>query len=137
MKVIIVDDSAILRERLTDLLSEIPNLRVIGEAETTTEAIAMIQDFKPDAVILDIRLTGGSGIDVLKTVKQGPNPPLVFILTHYPYPHYRKQCLTYGADYFFDKSVDMDRVVETFRNLAREKTDCCGGCVRERWEMRV
>jgi len=80
--------------------------------------IAVIEEIKPDAVVLDIRMPKGSGIDVLKYIQNGVQPkPLVIVLTNYPYPHYRKKCLALGADYFIDKSVDFEKVIDVLEAL--------------------
>ena len=70
MKVFIVDDSAEGRERLVAMLSAIKGIEIIGQAEDALEAIIRIRDCKPDALILDIRMAGMSGIDVLERVKK-------------------------------------------------------------------
>ena len=72
-------------------------------------------------VILDIRMPGGSGIDVLKRVKQGEVTPMVIILTNYPYPGYRQKCLQAGADFFLDKSTEFDQIPKLFEQLKRDK----------------
>jgi DNA-binding NarL/FixJ family response regulator len=117
MKVFIADDSAVLRERLIEMLSEIPEVEIMGHAQDVPEAIACIKDLNPDVVILDIRMPGGSGIDVLQDIKKEKQSPMVIVLTNYPYPQYRKKCLGLGADYFFDKSTEFDKVTELFKQL--------------------
>jgi len=91
MKVMIADDSAAVRERLAEMISEVPGAEVSGQAKDGQEAIRLIEEIKPDAVVLDIRMPKVSGIDVLKYIRNGVQPkPLVIVLTNYPYPHYRK-----------------------------------------------
>jgi len=68
-------------------------------------------------VILDIRMPGGSGIDVLEDIKKINAAPIVIILTNYPYPQYRKKCMAAGADYFFDKSSEFEKVTEVLKKL--------------------
>ncbi|MCB0173977.1 MAG: response regulator transcription factor, partial [Anaerolineae bacterium] len=93
----------------------------VGQAETVAEAVTAIQKLHPDVVILDIRMPGGSGIDVLKRVKQGEVTPMVIILTNYPYPGYRQKCLQAGADFFLDKSTEFDQIPKLFEQLKRDK----------------
>ena len=120
MKVLIVDDSKVVRERLITMFSELKGVEVIGQAENSAEAVEAIQKSKPEAVILDIRMPGGSGIDVLKRIKKEKPNLLVIMLTNYPYPQYRKKCMDAGADFFFDKSTEFEKVIEVFRNLAMD-----------------
>lgn len=114
MTVFVVEDSDIVRERLIDMLTNLKSIEVIGYAYDSDEAIASIRQYKPDAVILDIQLRNGNGIEVLEDIRKESQVPLLVILTNYPFPQYRKRCLKAGADFFFDKSTEFDRVVEVF-----------------------
>lgn len=118
MKVLIADDSEAVRERLSEMISDIPGAEISGQAKDGQEAIRLIEEIKPDAVVLDIRMPKGSGIDVLKYIRNGlQHKPLVIVLTNYPYPHYRKKCLAMGADYFIDKSADFEKVIDVLEAL--------------------
>jgi DNA-binding NarL/FixJ family response regulator len=123
MEVFIVDDSAIIRERLKNMLLEIPDVRIAGEAKAANEAIRSIKKLKPDAVILDLRMPGGNGIDVLKSIKSNNTTPVIIILTNYPYPQYKKKCMEAGADYFLDKSTDFEKVLEILKELIQKETE--------------
>jgi DNA-binding NarL/FixJ family response regulator len=118
VRVYIVDDSELLRQRLIDMVSEIQGVEVVGEAGDVSEAETSIRALKPDAVILDIRLPGGSGIDILRHVKREHEATIVIVLTSYPYPQYKKECLDAGADYFFQKAIEFGKVGEIFNHLA-------------------
>jgi len=119
VRVFIVDDSAIIRERLEMMLSELKGIEIIGQAKGSTEAEEAIPKLKPDVVILDIRMHGGNGIEVLKNIKKDKNSPLVIMLTNYPYPQYRKKCKDAGADFFLDKSTEFDKITEVLKKLTR------------------
>jgi DNA-binding NarL/FixJ family response regulator len=116
-KVFIVDDSAIVRERLITLLAEVPNVTIAGEAEMARDAIAGIQHQRPDIVVLDISMPGGSGIQVLETVKKSQPAPVVIMLTNFDHPQYRQRCMQLGADHFLDKSSNFERVIEIVRDF--------------------
>jgi DNA-binding NarL/FixJ family response regulator len=83
------------------------------------EAISGIRIIQPDVVILDIRMPGGNGIDVLQTIKQDEAAPMVIILTNYPYPGYRQKCMQAGADFFLDKSAEFDQIPGLFERFKR------------------
>jgi DNA-binding NarL/FixJ family response regulator len=119
VRVFIVDDSAIIRERLEMILSELKGIEIIGQAKGSAEAEEAIPKLKPDVVILDIRMHGGNGIEVLKNIKKDKNSPLVIMLTNYPYPQYRKKCKDAGADFFLDKSTEFDKIPEVLKKLTR------------------
>lgn len=118
MRIFIADDSSIIRGRLVDLLAELEEIEIIGQAENCLEATAAIRELEPDAVILDIRMPGGTGIDVLRSIKKKQSAPLVIVLTNYPYPQYQKKCMDAGADFFFDKSTQFDEVIKVLRALS-------------------
>ena len=71
--VLIVDDSELIRQRLIALLAESPEIRIVGEAGNSREALEAMRRIRPDTVILDIRMPGGSGIELLKQIK--PSSP--------------------------------------------------------------
>ena len=121
MKVLIVDDSKIVCNGLREMLINIADLVVVGEAHNAGEAVKAISELKPDVVILDIRLPGPSGIEVLKDIRDKKLPIRVIMLTNYPYPQYRKKCEELGADYFFDKVTEIEKVTEVIEQLVKNK----------------
>jgi DNA-binding NarL/FixJ family response regulator len=120
-RVLIVDDSPIVRERLLALLSDLPNVEVVGEADMAFDAIQAVRKLKPAAVILDISMPGGSGMQVLEAAKREPVPPLVIMFSNFSDEPYRTKCLALGADHFLDKSDDVDELLQLLRNLPRPK----------------
>jgi len=117
MNLIISDDSPVVRVRLSHILGELKNVNIVGEAEDVQKSIAIIEELKPDIVILDISMPGGSGLDVLKNIREKFLRTKVIILTNYSFPQYRKICMDSGADYFFDKSNEFDKVVDVLKEL--------------------
>ena len=122
IKVFIADDSLIVREHLVTMLEELAGIEIAGQAGNVAEAISAIRLLKPDAVILDILMPGGSGIKVLQNIKQDGVGPMVIILTNYPYPAFRQKCLQVGADFFLDKSTEFDQIPELFERLKWDKS---------------
>ena len=120
LRVFIADDSLIVREHLVIIIDELAEIEIVGQAGTVSEAISAIRALQPDVVILDIRMPGGSGIDVLQAVKQAEAAPIVIILTNYPYPAYRQKCLQAGADFFLDKSTEFDQISTLFAQFRRD-----------------
>lgn len=121
MKILIVDDSAALRERLAAMFSAIPGLEVVGQAADVPSASAAISELRPDIAVLDIEMSGGSGIDVLRDLKQAYPATVAIMLTNHPYPQYRQRCAELGADYFLCKSTDSKLLIEIGERLAKAK----------------
>ncbi|MGA8280818.1 MAG: response regulator transcription factor [Desulfobacterales bacterium] len=110
-RVLIVDDSKQVRERLISLMSEYSTIRIVGQAGNGEEAMDALDAQKPDTVILDIRLPGRNGIQLLREIKAAHPEIMVIMLTNYDFEQYRKQCLQMGADYFFNKTLEFEKVV--------------------------
>jgi DNA-binding NarL/FixJ family response regulator len=117
MKLLIVDDSVKLQQRLSAIISEITGIRDIEYAEDVPGAIEAVKEKKPDVVVLDFQIPGGSGIDVLKAVQMVNPRPVIIIFTNYPYPEFRKSCLAAGADYFLDKSFAYNELMCVLNKL--------------------
>lgn len=110
MRIFVADDSAMLRERMIRLLSELSGIEVVGQAQDALAAFDAICEAKPDIVTLDIDLIGGSGIDVLRKIKNKDRSTVVIMLTNNSSPPYRRTCMDAGADFFFDKSTDFEKL---------------------------
>ncbi|HZQ68203.1 MAG TPA: response regulator transcription factor [Terriglobales bacterium] len=110
MRVFIADDSRVVVERLADLLQEVPGAELVGQAGDVPETVLGIRKMKPDALILDLQMPGGSGLDVLRAIRTDYPHLQVLICTNYPYPQYRQECLTAGADFFLDKSTEFEKI---------------------------
>lgn len=117
MNVLVADDSALVRERLRTMLAEVPGVRLIGETANVEETIRALQAVRPDVTILDIKMPGGSGIEVLRHAKQTGVSPVVIMLTSFATPEYRAVCLEAGADFFLDKSSEFLAVADVLKNL--------------------
>jgi DNA-binding NarL/FixJ family response regulator len=115
--VYLVEDSAPIRALVAEMLAQLPDVRVAGEAAEVDQAIAGIRATQPDAVVLDLHLRGGTGIDVLRAL-HAEAPQIVFIvLTNHPTPQHRRLCLALGARHFLDKSNEFTRVNEIVAGL--------------------
>ncbi|HXG47496.1 MAG TPA: response regulator transcription factor [Methylomirabilota bacterium] len=113
--VFIVDDSPVVRERLAHLISDLPDTEIIGQSDIAFEAINSIRRTKPSVVVLDISMPGGSGIYVLESIKRERPAPTVIMLTNFAHDQYRQKCFQMGADYFFDKSTEFEKVIDVLR----------------------
>lgn len=120
MKLLIADDAAFLRQRLSRLITESTGIENIIYAEDVPAAIKTIETEKPDVVVLDIQMPGGSGIDVLKKVQKEDQKPVFIVFTNYPYPRFRKSCMAAGADFFLDKSFDHNELLSILKKLKEE-----------------
>ena len=118
MQVFLVEDSAPVRERLTEMLQDLPDTRVLGHAAEADGAIREILAAAPDVVLLDISLAAGSGFDVLRAVR--PQAPQIdfYLLSNFAAFPYRQLAETLGARGFFDKAREFERVREVIAERA-------------------
>jgi DNA-binding NarL/FixJ family response regulator len=123
MKVLIVDDSAVVRVRLADLLLEVEGVESVAQAENGQQALELVKSLKPDVAIVDVRMPRRSGIDLLEDVRKSRQTLKVIMLTNYPTPENREKCLSLGADYFFDKSSEIEEVVNVLKYLREDFGD--------------
>jgi CRP/FNR family transcriptional regulator len=116
-RVFIVEDSASIRERLAGLLGDMEGVSIAGEADTPRAAVEGILRSRPDLVVLDIHLTGGSGIDVLRKVHPEAPATVFAVLTNHPNPQYRRACMEAGASHFLDKTTEFTKLREVIAGL--------------------
>jgi two-component system response regulator DesR len=110
MNLFIVEDSIPVRDRLVRSIEDMPGLDIIGTAEDVGTAIRALTDRSPDALILDLQLPGGSGLQVLRAVRQQCPHMRVIVMTNFAAEPYRKAALAAGAEIFLDKSAEFGRV---------------------------
>jgi DNA-binding NarL/FixJ family response regulator len=119
LRVVLVEDSDRILAHLAEELSEIDNVCIAGSAATEAEALQLLGEGLWDLAILDLQLKEGNGLRVLKAVReQLADSGTIAVFTNYAFPQYRKRSLDLGADYFFDKSRELSRVVELAAEMA-------------------
>ena len=122
-KLFIADDSKVLCKLLVEKLLEFENLEITGIAHTFSDALKLIDSTKPDAAILDIQMPGGNGIEILEHIKKKQVSTKVIIFTNYPYPQYRRKCKETGADFFFDKHNEFNKLFDVVSRLVKDHYD--------------
>ena len=120
LKVFISDDSATIRKRLVTMALDLPDIAVVGQAENAPGSLVAIRQTRPDVVILDIRMPGGNGIEVLREVKRLDPAPKVIMLTNYAHTQYRDICEKAGADFFLDKSTEFDKLPQALEQVRQD-----------------
>ena len=118
MKTIIADDSKLIRDRIAERINLINNVNVVAQTTNSYETIDEIKMLKPDLLILDIRMPEGSGINVLKYLMENKMKIVTIVVTNYPIVQYKNKCYELGADYFFSKATEFDKVFNLVEELA-------------------
>jgi len=135
IRMLIVDDSASLREGLVSLCSLLSELEVVGTAGDGVEALDAIRNLKPDVVSLDIRMPKMGGVEVLRAIKRDQLTCTPIVLSGLTDELAREKYLELGAEYVFDKSTELEKFLQvlgcshkfrkfpaTARTCARKRT---------------
>jgi len=116
--VLVVEDSLLIIERILRLLNEADNIRMVIHAANYAESLKMINEINADIILLDLNLPDKSGIELLKEIKSNQPQIKVIVLTNHANDNYREICTYMGADFFFDKSSDFEKIPETISAMS-------------------
>ena len=119
IKILIVDDHAVVRAGVQHFLAEIPDMQVAGEAATAAEAMRLVRAQEWDIVVLDIGMPDRSGVDVLTQIKREKPQLPVLILSMHPENRYAVKILRSGASGYVQKEALATELVDAIRTIAR------------------
>jgi two-component system LytT family response regulator len=116
LRVLIVDDEALARQRLEDLLRHQDNVEIVGFADNGEAAIGAVRSLKPDLVFLDVQMPGATGIDVIRTIGSQNMPATVFVTA---YDQYALKAFDLAAIDYLVKPFDDERFEQAFARARR------------------
>ena len=117
MKVLLTDDSQLILDRLHEMLSVFKDVEIVGSFKNGTESLEAIKTLNPDLVISDINMPGLNGLQLLAAVRKEKHNTKFIVLTVHASNYYRKVAFKWGADYFFSKVNDFEKVPEVVNHL--------------------
>jgi DNA-binding NarL/FixJ family response regulator len=117
LRVLLVEDSKVLTERLTEAIRQIPDVELIGTADTEAAALASVKRDSVDVIILDLHLKQGTGFGVMRALAATQSRPRIIVLTNYDLPEYKNAAIALGATHFLDKARDYGRLPEVLHEL--------------------
>ena len=120
-KVFLVDDHPLVREWLTNLIHQQPDLLICGEAESASQALEGITSLKPDVAIVDISLKGTSGIELIKNLKALRPPVAIIVLSMHDESLYAERALRAGARGYIMKRETAKRIIAAIRHVLEGK----------------
>ena len=125
IKAFIVEDSPVIRENLVAALEELAPVKVVGTAEDEPTALRWLVRSSNccDLVIVDIFLKSGSGLGVLRAASGLRKPMKLVVLSNYATPDMRRKCLELGANRVFDKSNEIDALIQYCNRMAEGQTN--------------
>lgn len=110
MNLLVVDDSELIRSRLLEWLTGIPGLNRIDTAASLAQTLQQVSREQPGMVILDLQLPDGNAIQIIPDLKRIAPGMQIAVLTNNASELNRNRCLDAGADWFFDKSTEFEKV---------------------------
>jgi len=122
LRIVLVDDQTLVRSGIKGLLDLTPDLKVVGEADDAAGAIDLIARVAPDLVLLDIRMPGGSGIEVLHALGQRQALPPTILLTTFDDDGALLDGMRAGAKGFLLKDISLEHLAEAIRRVAAGAT---------------
>lgn len=120
LRAFIVEDNPVILNNLIATLEELTDLRVVGTVGNESDAVQALTQRAPelDLVIVDLFLNAGSGLGVLKSAQGLHLNARRVVLTNYATPDMRRRCTALGADQVFDKSSELDELIDYCNRLA-------------------
>jgi len=112
-----VENSAMVAGRIRNMLNETGDISVVGEATNNKETMAILKTMAPDVVLVSLDLSRKNGIEFLKEIKQQDLSTKVMVLSNHPETYYRNFCMESGADFFFDKSTEFEKIPDVLSSL--------------------
>ncbi len=128
LRTYIVEDSPVIRENLVATLEELLPVKVVGTAEDEATAVQWLAALPQglDLLIVDLFLQSGTGLGVLRAAAAQPHCRHVVVLSNFATPDMRRKCLELGAHRVFDKSNEIDALIEHCARLADGRAERCG-----------
>ncbi|MBL8482037.1 MAG: response regulator transcription factor [Rhodocyclaceae bacterium] len=121
LKIVLVEDSPLLRQLICSMIEELDGVHVVGHAEDERSALEVMAQKQPDLAIVDLELRGGSGIGVLRALSTEPErygSPQAVVFSNHAHASVRARCEALGVGAFFDKSFQMDELIEYIQSAA-------------------
>ena len=121
IRVLLVDDHKLVRDGIKWMLSNEPSIEVVGEASSGGELFDLLTEVEVDVVLLDIRMPGMSGLEIMVELSQTSEPPRVLMLSMYDEPGLVQQAVKLGASGYLKKSAGRDELVKAIQVVAGGK----------------
>ena len=119
LRIVLVDDHEVVRVGVRALIERKPGMDVIGEAATVREAVEQARLLRPDVVVLDIRLPGGSGLEACRQIKAHCPETKIIILTSFPDDEVLFDAIACGAEGYVLKQIGSDELIRALERVGR------------------
>ncbi len=121
MKILIADDSTLILERLQEILVGIDQVEVVASLNNGIDTLEALRTLTPDLAIVDIRMPGLSGLEVLNAFRKENKSVIFIILTLHSQGYFKRLAIQSGSNYFFNKADDFEKIAEVITSLCENK----------------
>jgi len=121
MKILIADDSSLILERLQELLLKINQVDIVASLNNGIDTLEALRTFNPDLAIIDIRMPGLNGLEVLNAFRKENKSVIFILLTLYSQDYYKQLAIQAGTNYFFNKADDFEKITQVVSGLLKNK----------------
>ncbi len=123
MKILIADDSILILERLQQILGEIDNVEVVASLGNGIDTLEALRNLKPDLAIIDIRMPGLTGLEVLNAYRKESKSVIFILLTLDSHGYIHQLAIQAGTNYFFNKADDFQNIIQVVTELCENKKE--------------
>ena len=121
IRILIIDDHPVVRAGLESMLSGQPDMDVVASVSSGLEALALLETHTADVILMDLRMSGMSGLDTIRAVNLRPDPPRILVLTSFDAEEYIYQSVGAGAQGYILKDASQDRLLEAIHLVHAKK----------------
>ncbi|HYK73604.1 MAG TPA: response regulator transcription factor, partial [Pseudoneobacillus sp.] len=119
IKLMLVDDHAVLRDGLKNILGMEEDMEVVGEAVSGKDALEKLEGFQPDVILMDINIPDKNGIEVTGLIKKSSPHIKILVLTMHDHDEYFMAAIREGADGYLLKDAPSQHVVDAIRSVVK------------------
>lgn len=121
MRILLADDSVLILERLREMLSKYRQVEIVGMYKNGNDALAALRNLKPDLAIVDLKMPGLQGLEVLREIRKEDKILKFILLTLHSSDYYRLMAIHAGSDYFFSKADDFEKVASVVDEMIEKQ----------------
>jgi DNA-binding NarL/FixJ family response regulator len=123
IRVLVADDHQVMRQAVRKLLSQRADIQVVGESENGREALKLVEELKPDILLLDMDMPVMDGVEVARRLRKTKSPVRILVLSGYDDQSYIRLVLEQGVCGYLTKEEAPGKIIDVIRQVARGKWD--------------
>jgi len=120
IRVVVADDHLVIRRGICKILEKTSNICVVGEASTGSDALRLVQELRPDVLLLDMEMPGGKGIQVVHELRTKNTPISIIVLSACDDEYFIREILQAGADEYLHKSEPPSKIREVILQISKK-----------------